>query len=141
MTFDAADRSAVTWFVLNCGAGVVASIGRDAGPQAAFVGLTATDDGLLVLDALESSRKVANIAARPEVAVVVTEGDVTVQLEGRARVSVDDERRRLGAAYDERFPGSRALDEGFVVIAVEVRWVRVYDAGTNPPRVTESDWA
>jgi len=141
MTFDAADRSAVTWFVRNCRAGVVASIGRDAGPQAAFVGLTATDDGLLVLDALESSRKVANIAARPEVAVVVTEGDVTVQLEGRARVSVDDERRRLGAAYDERFPGSRALDEGFVVIAVEVRWVRVYDAGTNPPRVTESDWA
>jgi len=56
-------------------------------------------------------------------------------------VSVDDERRRLGAAYDERFPGSRALDEGFVVMAVEVRWVRVYDAGTNPARVTESDWA
>jgi len=141
MTFDAADRSAVAQFVRSCGAGVIASIGPDAGPQAAFVGLTATDDGLVVLDALESSRKAANIAARPGVAVVVTEGDVTVQLEGRARVSVDEERRRLGAAYDERFPGSRALDDGFVVIAIEVRWVRVYDAGTNPVCVTESDWA
>ncbi|MGN7975984.1 pyridoxamine 5'-phosphate oxidase family protein [Microbacterium sp. 22195] len=141
MSFDAADRSAVAQFVRTCGAGVVASVGSDAEPQAAFVGLTATDDGLLVLDALESSRKVANVRARPRVAVVVTDADVTVQLEGRARVSVDDERRRLGEAYSARFPGSRALADGFAVIAVEVHWVRVYDAGAHPPRVTEAAWA
>lgn len=141
MSIDAADRSAVAHFVRTCGAGVVATVGADAEPQAAYVGLTATDAGLLVFDATERSRKVANITARPKTAIAVTGGDVTMQFEGRARVTRDEERWRLGEAYSERFPGSRALDEGFVLIAVEVAWVRVYDAETHPPHVSESAWA
>ena len=141
MTIDASDRAAVAHFVRVCGSGVVASIGADGGPQAAYVGLTATDEGVLVFDATSDSRKVANIRERPEVAIAVTGADTSVQLEGRARVTHDEERWRLGEVYSERFPGSRALDRGFEVVAVEVLWVRVYDAGEHPPKVIEAGWA
>jgi PPOX class probable F420-dependent enzyme len=140
MSIAAADRAAVAHFVRTCGDGVVATVGPDGEPQAAFVGLTATDDGVLVFDATSSSRKVANIAQRPRVAVAVTGADVSVQLEGRARVTRDEERWRLGEVYSDRFPGSRALDEGFVVVAVDVEWVRVHDAGVHPPHLAEASW-
>ncbi|MFD5225874.1 pyridoxamine 5'-phosphate oxidase family protein [Microbacterium sp. NPDC058342] len=141
MSIDAADRAGVAHFVRVCGAGVVATVGADAEPQAAYVGLTATDDGTLVFDAADDSRKVANIAERPRVAVTVTGAETTVQFEGRARIARDEERWRLGETYCERFPGSRALDVGFAVVVVDVAWVRVYDAASRPPHVTESTWS
>lgn len=140
MTIDASDRAAVAHFVRVCGSGVVASIGADGAPQAAYVGLTATDEGVLVFDATSDSRKVGNIRERPQVALAVTGADTSVQLEGRARVARDEERWRLGEVYSERFPGSRALDVGFEVVVVDVHWVRVYDAGEHPPRVVEAAW-
>jgi len=141
MSIAASDRAAVVRFVRECGAGVVATIGPDGGPQAAYVGLTASDDGVLVFDAAEDSRKVANISGRPRVALTVTRAELTIQIEGRARITRGEERRRLGEMYNEHFPGSRALDAGFAVLAVDVSWVRAYDAESHPPRVTESSWA
>ncbi|MFD5215252.1 pyridoxamine 5'-phosphate oxidase family protein [Microbacterium sp. NPDC058345] len=141
MSIDAADRAAVAHFIRVCGAGVVATIGPDAAPQAAYVGITADDSGVVVFDAMMDSRKVGNIRERPAVAIAVTGADTTVQLEGRARITRDEERWRLGEAYSERFPGSRALDIGFALIAVDVAWVRVYDAGAHPPHATEASWA
>ncbi|WP_313356069.1 pyridoxamine 5'-phosphate oxidase family protein [Microbacterium sp.] len=140
MTIDASDRAAVAHFVRVCGSGVVASVGRDGAPQAAYVGLTATDEGVLIFDAARDSRKVGNIRERPNVAMAVTGADTSVQLEGRARITHDEERWRLGEVYCERFPDSRALDAGFEIIAVDVHWVRVYDAAEHPPRVVEAAW-
>ncbi|WP_336646252.1 pyridoxamine 5'-phosphate oxidase family protein [Microbacterium sp. USHLN186] len=140
MSIAAADRAAVAHFIRVCGSGVVASIGADGAPQAAYVGLTATDDGVLVFDAKSDSRKVGNIRERPRVALAVTGADISVQLEGSARIAHDEERWRLGEVYSERFPGSRALDAGFALIAVEVRWVRVHDADEHPPRIDEATW-
>lgn len=140
MSITATDHDAVTRFVRQCEAGVIATLGDDGRPQAAFVGLAMAADGTIVLDAAASSRKVANIEARPEVAIAITGDDVSVQLEGRARVTHGAERDRLGEQYNQQFPGSRALEAGFAVIVVEVHWVRVYDARTRPPQVTEASW-
>lgn len=140
MTIEASDRAAVAHFVRVCGSGVVASIGADGSPQAAYVGLTATDDGVLVFDATSESRKIANIRERPQVALAVTGAETSVQLEGRARIAHDEERWRLGEVYTERFPSSRALDAGFELVAVDVHWVRVYDAAEHPPRTIEATW-
>ncbi|MEJ1086752.1 pyridoxamine 5'-phosphate oxidase family protein [Microbacterium sp. Mu-80] len=139
MSIEAADRAAVAHFIRVCGSGVVATIGAAGEPQAAYVGIHAHDDGVIVFDAQADSRKVSNITRDPRIAIAVT-GDMTVQLEGRARVTHDEERWRLGEAYSQRFPGSRALDEGFVLLAVDVHWARVYDAGAHPPHVSEADW-
>lgn len=140
MSIDAADRAAVAHFIRVCGAGVVATIGPRGEPQAAYVGVTAEDSGVVVFDAMMDSRKVANIMERPAVAIAVTGADITVQLEGLARITRDEERWRLGESYSERFPASRALDIGFALIAVDVEWARVYDAGEHPPHVTEARW-
>ncbi|PYD01827.1 pyridoxamine 5'-phosphate oxidase family protein [Microbacterium esteraromaticum] len=140
MTIQASDRAAVAHFVRVCGSGVVASIGAGGEPQASYVGLTATDDGVLLFDATSDSRKVANIRERPRVALAVTGADTSVQLEGRARIAHDEERWRLGEVYSERFPGSRALDAGFELVVVDVHWVRVHDAAEHPPRVIEATW-
>lgn len=140
MSIEAADRAAVTRFIRMSGAGVVATVGPDGEPQAAYVGLTADADGTLVFDAIAESRKVRNISERPRVAVAVTDADTTVQLEGRARIAHDQERQRLGDVHGERFPTSRALDDGFAVLAVDVGWVRVYDAAAHPQHITEARW-
>ncbi|WP_193596367.1 pyridoxamine 5'-phosphate oxidase family protein [Microbacterium sp. YJN-G] len=140
MSIDAGDRAAVAHFIRVCGSGVVATVGADGEPQAAYVGLTVAPDGAVLFDAPTDSRKVGNIEQRPRVAIAVTGADTTLQIEGRARITWDDERTRLGEEYARHFPDSRALDDGFTLLAVEIDWVRVYDAGVRPARVSESRW-
>lgn len=140
MSIRPSDRAAIAHFVRVCGSGVVASIGADGTPQAAYVGLTSSDDGVLIFDAAADSRKVANIGESAQVAVAVTGADISIQFEGRAHIANHEERWRLGEVYSERFPGSRALDVGFVLVAVEPSWVRVYDASEHPAEVSEASW-
>lgn len=119
----------------------MATSGVDGRPEAALVGIAALDDGTLIFDSRADARKVGNIRRTPEVAVVVGLGhDVSIQIEGIASLSSGAERLTYGAAYNARFPGSRALDDDFAVLTIGVRWVRVYDASTHPARVAEAVW-
>ena len=138
---DPSDLRQVCDFIRREGRGVVATVTAAGSPQAALVGLAALDDGTLVFNSRDCARKIENLGSCARVAVVVgTEGDVTLQLEGTAAVLVGGERERSGAAYNDVFPGSRALTDGFVVVEVRPDWVRVYDASTKTPRVSEADW-
>lgn len=124
------DRAAFVGFVRSQGWGVVASLGQDGGPQAAFLAVAATDAGELVFDARASSRKVANVARDPRVAVTVggTDG-TTVQCEGTADVLSGADRRRCAAAYVAAFPqfAGSLLDDGIVLLRVTPVWVRYGD--------------
>ena len=86
-----------------------------------------------------AARKVRDL--REQRRVAGTEGEGSVQLEGPAVITAGTERARFGAAYDAQFPGSRALDPEFAVIAVRPDWIRVYAASVHPPHVTETRWA
>lgn len=141
MTFDPSDTAAFAAFVRAQGRAVIATVTPSGAPEAALVGMAALDDGTLIFDASDDSRKVHNLRERGRVAVVVgTEGDVTVQIEGVATVASGASRERHGAAYNAQFPGSRALDQGFAVVVVQPEWVRVYDASVQPAAVTEARW-
>ncbi|MDF2579567.1 MAG: pyridoxamine 5-phosphate oxidase-related FMN-binding protein [Microbacterium sp.] len=141
MTFDPSDTAAFAAFVRAQGRAVIATVAPSGAPEAALVGMAALDDGTLIFDASDDSRKVHNLRERGRVAVVVgTEGDVTVQIEGVATVASGASRERHGAAYNAQFPGSRALDQGFAVVVVQPEWVRVYDASVQPAAVTEARW-
>lgn len=141
MVPDAADPVSLAAFVRAHPRAVLATRGEDGHPQAALLGVAALDDGTLVLDSAEHARKVGNVRRDPRVAVALgLDGDVTVQVEGDARVAEGDERVRLGTAYEAQLPGSRALADGFVVLAMTPRSVRVYDASVTPPVVTEARW-
>jgi len=66
---------------------VIASRGPDGSPQAALVGIAATDRGEIVFDCSRRSRKYANIERDPAVALVIGwDDEVTVQVEGSAQV-------------------------------------------------------
>lgn len=142
MVIDPADPASLVEFVRRERRGVVATVSVESAPEAALVGLAALDDGTLVFDSPEKYRKIENLRTCDRVAVVVgTDGSVSAQIEGIAFVASDEgERERLGRAYIQQFPGSRALTDGFVVVGIRPSWVRVYDASVDPPRVTEATW-
>ncbi|WP_349425628.1 pyridoxamine 5'-phosphate oxidase family protein [Microbacterium sp. LWS13-1.2] len=141
MTFDPRDTAAFAAFVRAQGRAVVATVAPSGVPEAALVGMAALDDGTLIFDASDDSRKIHNLRENGRVAVVAgTDGDVTVQVEGVATIASDTSREFHGAAYNEQFAGSRALDQGFAVVVVRPDWVRVYDASARPAVVTEARW-
>ena len=141
MSFQPRDTAAFAAFVRTHGAGVVATVSPAGAPEAALVGIAALDDGTLIFDAADDSRKIDNLRHDGRVAVVIgATGDVSVQLEGVATIATGPSREQHGATYNAQFPGSRALDPGFAVVVVHPDWVRVYDASTRPPVVTEARW-
>ncbi len=87
-------------FVRSTRLGVVAMVNASGGPEAALVGVAVTDQGEVVFDSLAAARKVANIATKGRVAMVIGwEDDVSVQNEGEADVLAGAEREEYGRVY------------------------------------------
>lgn len=131
-------RSELAAFVREHPRSVLTTVSAEGAPEAALLDVAATDEGEIVLDSAADARKVANIRQDPRVALVVGVDDVCVQVEGTAEVLDGASRARFAAVYEQRFPGSRADADGFAVILVHPRWMRLYDTGTTPPTVRES---
>ena len=124
------DRGELIDFVRARGLGVVASRGPDGSPQAALVGIAATDQGELVFDCSRDSRKYANIKRNSAVALVVGwDDEVTVQIEGRADVLSGMDLERCKAAYFNQYPDGqqRAESPEIAHIRVTPRWLRYSD--------------
>ena len=109
---------------------VIATVGPTGEPQAAFLPVAASESGELVFDARRESRKVANLAADPRIALVLGGSDgTTLQCEGIADLPEGDERARLAESYAARFPefaDSLGRPE-IVVIRVRPEWSRLGD--------------
>ncbi len=124
------DRPKLVTFLRERGLAVIATRGPDGAPQAALVGVTATDQAEIIFDTSASSRKYANIQARPEVAVVIGwDDEVTVQCEGRADILSGAERTRCLQAYFDQYPDGqqRAQDPDIVHVRIRPHWVRHSD--------------
>lgn len=116
-------------FVRARGLAVLATVSADGHPQAAVVGVAATDDGDIVFDTTRPSRKLTNLTRQPRVALVIG-GDwadeQTVQLEGiAAEVPRHDP---AVAAYYEQFPAGRE----------RAAWPR-YRLRPGPPRLGQTE--
>lgn len=95
-------------FIRDRGLAVLASVNADGHPQAALVGVAATDAGEIVFDTVSSSRKYANVVRDDRVALVIGwEDEQTVQLEGVAEPITDPARDAGVAAYYEQYPDGR----------------------------------
>lgn len=102
------DRNALIQYVRARRLAVLATLSADGHPQAAVVGIAATDAGDLVFDTTRGSRKFANLSRQPRVALVVGVdwGDEqTVQLEGTAAEIPQDD--PAVAAYYDQIPTDR----------------------------------
>jgi pyridoxine/pyridoxamine 5'-phosphate oxidase len=134
------DRSSLASFVRQRGLAVVASTNERGEPQAALVGVTATDRGEIVFDTVASSRKYANLMKNGRVALVIGwDDEQTVQLEGMAEQVRDPAQDPAVAAYFEQYPDGRerATWPEIAYIRVTPVWARYSDYRANPPHVEE----
>lgn len=127
-------------FVRSRGLGVVATCAADGAPEAALVGITATDRGELVFDTSATSRKYDNLRRSPRVAVVIGwDDEVTLQCEGDADTPAGDDGDRCRQAYFAQYPDGveRARDPDIVHVRVRPAWLRYCDYRPGSFTVTE----
>ena len=134
---------------------MLSTLGPDGSPQAAYLPITATDAGELVLDARTSSRKVANLRRDPRVAVVIGGRDgTTLQCEGSADLPDGADRDACARAYLDAFPQFAAslAEPEIVLVRIRLTWARYgdyrpgvsssqeVDLGVAIRRVRPGDW-
>jgi general stress protein 26 len=120
--------------------GVLSSVSASGAPQSALMGIAITPDLEIVFDTLQSSRKYANLSARPACSFVVGwSGEQTVQFEGIAAEVTGSERQRYLETYFTVWPEGRAHLEWpqITYIAVWPLWVRYSNYEQRPPLIEE----
>jgi pyridoxine/pyridoxamine 5'-phosphate oxidase len=134
-------RSQLIAFMKTMKYAVQASIAAPPGdaPQAAVVGVAVSDEGELVFDTMGDTRKAANLRANPKIALVMYEGEKTVQIEGVADEPTGDELARAKAVYFAKFPDGvdREAWKGITYFRVKPTWIRFSDFGTSPLTIVE----
>jgi general stress protein 26 len=126
---------------------VVASVSGAGAPQSALMGIVVSDDFEIFFDTVDTTRKAANLRARPRASVVIgsvsPDAQVSVQIDGVADEPRGADRERLTALYYARFPDgpSRLAWPGIMYMRVRPTWVRLSDYRPQPPRILELDAA
>ncbi len=127
-------------FITRSKLGVLGSIGPDGRPQSALVGIAVTPELEIVFDTMKSSRKYANLIARPACSFSVGwESEATVQYEGNAEELTGAELERCREVYFKAYPDgpARMSWPGIVYFVVRSRWIRYSDFGQSPPLIQE----
>ena len=122
---------------------VLATTSANGTPESAVMGIAVTPELEIVFDTLTSSRKYANLVARPNCSLVVGwEDEVTVQIEGIARAPLGAELRRYQEAYFAVWPDGRARMSwrNIAYFVVKPHWVRYSNFGSNPPQISEKTY-
>jgi pyridoxine/pyridoxamine 5'-phosphate oxidase len=134
------DRFALQAFMAGRRYGVVSSLSGEGNPQSALVGIAVTTELEIVFDTVKSSRKYANLIARPVCSLVVGwGGEQTAQLEGVAVEPVGDELRRYLEVYFAVWPEceEHLRWPGIAYFVVRPRWIRYSDFDQRPPLIEE----
>src|ERR1700743_685535 len=134
------DRSTLYQFLSQRHLAVLATATANGTSQSALMGIVVTPELDIIFDTLTSSRKYANLVARPNCSLVVGwEDEETVQIEGIARVLGSAETRRYQEAYFAVWPDGRARMSwpNIAYFVVKPHWVRYSDFGSNPPQIIE----
>ena len=135
------DRQALHAFLSRYRYGVVSSTGPEGTPQSALVGIAVTPELEVIFDTLSSSRKYANLMARPACSFVIGwGGEQTAQFEGTAMLPEGEELRRYQEAYFSVWTDGpeRLKWPGLVHFVVRPRWIRYSDFDQSPPVIEEN---
>jgi pyridoxine/pyridoxamine 5'-phosphate oxidase len=137
------DKQSLHSFMTRARYGVVSSLAADGAPQSALVGVAITPELEIVFDTVKSSRKYANLIARPSCSVVLWwSGEQTVQLEGLACEPEGVELDRYREAYFATWPDGRdrLAWPGIAHLVIKPRWMRVSDYDQRPPLIEEFEF-
>ena len=123
-------------FITACDLAVVSYLSPAGTPQSAVVAIAVTPDLEIVFDTVASSRKYRNLKARPECAVVMWAGEVTLQFEGIAEETADDQYKE---AYFKKMPDGRDRLSwpGITYFVVRPKWIRYSDFDARPAVIEE----
>ena len=95
-------------FIQATGYAVVSTVTPEGLPEAALVAIAASPDLELVFDTVDTTRKYANLMAKPSIALVIGFGDEkTVQCEGEAAAPGGADLERYREIYFRRWPDGR----------------------------------
>ena len=122
--------------------GVLSTIGANATPQSALMGIAVTPELEVVFDTVTSSRKYPNLIARPACSFVIGGlggGEQTVQYEGEAEELTALGLKLYQEVYFAAWPEgpSRLSWPGITYFLVRPRWIRYSDFDQNPPLIRE----
>lgn len=133
------DKADLHLFLSRHKYGVVSSVAADGTPQSALVGIATSPDLEIIFDTLKSTRKYANLMARPACSFVVGSGEQTVQFEGMAVEPASSERNHYQAIYFAAWPDgpSRMTWPGITHLVVHPRWIRYSDFDQRPPLIQQ----
>jgi pyridoxine/pyridoxamine 5'-phosphate oxidase len=134
------DRLSVYRFMSQYRYGVVSSTGGEGTPQSALVGIATSPDLEIIFDTVKSSRKYANLVARPACSFVVGWArEQTVQFEGMAEEPTGAELKRCQEIYFKAWPDgpARMAWPGIAYFVVRPRWIRYSDYDQRPPVIEE----
>jgi pyridoxine/pyridoxamine 5'-phosphate oxidase len=111
---------------------VIATSDAAGTPACALVGIAVTPDNEIAFDTLCTTRKARNLAARPAAALVVGwDDEVSVQIEGIARMPEGDDLVSVKAAYFAAWPEGRRRESwpNMTHVAVRPHWLRYSSYG------------
>jgi hypothetical protein len=97
------------------------------------VGYAVSDRLELIFDTLSSTRKAQNLRRDPRIALVIWDGEQTLQLEGSADEPSADALQRLKLIYLAAFPDGVEREQwpGITYVRVRPHWARFSDFGAG----------
>jgi general stress protein 26 len=119
---------------------VLSTVNAGGAPESALVGIAVTRDLEIVFDTLKTTRKYANLHARPAAAFVIgCMGDKTLQFEGTATELAGADLERCKPVYFAKFKDgpSRENWPAICYFAVRPKWIRFSDYGETPALIEE----
>ena len=123
-------------FIASCDLAVVSYLSPGGAPQSAVVAIAVAPNLEIVFDTVASSRKYGNLKARPQCALAMWVGEVTLQYEGIAEETTSDLYKE---AYFKKMPDGRDRLSwpGITYFVVRPKWIRYSDFDARPAVIEE----
>lgn len=120
---------------------VLATVGEDGAPEAAYLSAAITNDAEILVDCHPDARKVANLRHDSRVALVVGgPANWTVQCDGVADEPRGADLVRCESVFGARFPEfAHPTARGLLLVRIRPLWVRVSDFTGLTPYIVEAN--
>jgi hypothetical protein len=129
-------------FIAKHRLGILGTIGGNATPQSALMGIAITPQLEIIFDTVKSSRKYPNLIARPACSFVIGgwgAAEQTIQYEGEAEELKLPMLEHYQQIYFKVWPDgpARMSWPGIVYFVVRPTWIRYSDFDQSPPLIRE----
>lgn len=127
-------KDAILRFMADYSLCVISTVGQDAKPESAIVGFSHTEQLELIIGTSNKSRKYANVAQNPRVAIVIGSEAGEIQYEGVVEIIPSgDYRDMVEAAHIKKLPGAAEYrdDPAQVYMKVHPDWIRFLKHGAG----------